>query len=233
MTGHVAVVTGASRGIGRATALCLAEAGADIVAVARDRAGLAETREAVSARGRQCMVAALDMGDAAAVDGLFNDIVSRMGRVDVVVNNAGQAVLSPIESFDTSEFDAMLDINVRAVFYTTRACWPLMMQAGGGTIVNISSRAATDPFPGFQAYGACKAWVEAFTRSSAAEGRPHDIRVYAIAPGAVDTPMLRAHFPDFPADQCLTPDDVARTIAWVLKPESAHASGAVVAVCKS
>ena len=107
-----------------------------------------------------------------------------------------------------------------------------MRQQRSGVIVNISSVASVDPFPGFSIYGACKAWVNLFTKALAAEGKPLGIRAYAIAPGAVETSMLRSAFPDFPADHTLRPDDIAAAIEAVCDDRLAHSSGQTIFVRK-
>lgn len=232
MKDQVAIVTGASRGIGRAIAVRLAQAQARVVAVARSAAGLRETCRLAEQAGGTCLPIEADVTNFQAVERIVQHVTRELRRVDVLINNAGTAPMSQMKDFDVGAFDAMMALNCNAVFYTTRAVWPSFAQQGGGRIVNISSIAAVDPFPGFQAYGATKAWVNAFTKAVAEEGRPHNIRAFAVAPGAVDTQMLRDRFPDFPADQCLTPQEVADTVAWVLDPRSQHASGAVVYIKK-
>jgi NAD(P)-dependent dehydrogenase (short-subunit alcohol dehydrogenase family) len=122
----------------------------------------------------------------------------------------------------------MIALNVAATFYACRAAWPLMQQQGGGTIINISSVAAVDPFPGFAAYGASKRFVEGLTAALAKEGTPHNIRLFAIAPGAVETQMLRSAFPDFPEDQCLPPQAIADLALALLNPACHHASGQTI-----
>ena len=128
----------------------------------------------------------------------------------------------------SADYERAVAVNVSAVFHATQAVWPIMQKQGGGTIVNVSSLASDDPFPGFAVYGACKAWVNLFTKATAAEGRPHNIRVYAVAPGAVETGMLRERFPDFPAEQSLAPEDVAGTIELLCDERGVHAAGSTL-----
>ncbi len=233
MKDQVIVITGASRGIGRETALTLARAGAQIVAVARSEDGLAETQALIERAGGRCHTVSGDIGSFDVVSRLIDSTRSDFGRVDVLINNAGVAPVLDMRVCDPAEFDRMMAINCHAVFYACRAAWPIFIDQGRGRIVNISSLAAVDPFPGFQAYGASKAWVSTFTKALAEEGREHNILVHAIAPGAVDTRMLRGPFPDFPADQCLPPSEIASAIEWILDERSRHASGSVVYVRKS
>ncbi len=230
MTDPVAIVTGASRGIGQHIARTLAARGAQVVAAARDNQGLTDTCTRIERAGGCCRSVTVDVSTYAGACRAVQGAVAAFGRVDVLVNNAGCAPLYRMEDYDVAAFDRMMAVNCHAVFYLTRAVWPLFQKQGGGRIVNISSMAATDPFPGFQAYGAAKAWVNLFTRALADEGREHGISVFGVAPGAVDTTMLRQHFPDFPTEQCLSPEQVADAVAWILEPAAGIASGSVVCV---
>jgi NAD(P)-dependent dehydrogenase (short-subunit alcohol dehydrogenase family) len=166
------------------------------------------------------------------IDALIDGTIRQFGRIDVLVNNAGIAPQSRIEELDPALFETIMSVNVNAVYHGCRAVWPVMKKQGGGVIVSISSLASVDPFPGFTAYGAAKAWVSAWTRGLADEGRRFGIRVYSVAPGAVETKMLRDPFPDFPADQALQPSDVA-DVAWALaQPECRYVTGQTVFVKK-
>ncbi|MCG3137340.1 MAG: putative oxidoreductase [Phycisphaerae bacterium] len=230
MSTRIAVVTGASRGIGQATCLALAQHGYQVIAVARTAGGLHETQTQVQQAGGTCHLREVDITRWEAVQKLISGVQRDYGRLDLLVNNAGAAPLANIESFDIQKFEEMMAVNCHAVFYTTRAVWPIFQQQGGGTIINISSVAAVDPFPGFQAYGASKAWVNRFTAALAKEGQPAHIRLYAIAPGAVDTQMLRQAFPNIPAAQCLQPVDIAREVVRLADPHCSLASGEIITV---
>ena len=232
MTKRIGLITGASRGIGLATALRLARAGYAIVAVARREPDLAAAAEQIRAAGADCATIAADLGTAREAGRIIDAAVQRFGRVDVLVNNAGCAPLAPIERFEPAEFERVCALNMAAVFHTTRAVWPVMTQQGDGVIVNLSSLASLDPFPGFAVYGASKAWVNLFSQAMAAEGKSHGIRVFAVAPGAVETGMLRAAFPDFPAEKTLAPDAVAAVIASLCQPALAACSGQTLCVRK-
>jgi 3-oxoacyl-[acyl-carrier protein] reductase len=212
MDRRVGIVTGGSRGIGLAIADRLAAAGSDVVIAARDTAALAAARDRLASRGCDCEAVVADVGTAAGARAVIDTAVSRFGRVDILVNNAGDAPLAPIPDTTDDVFDRCLRANVASVFFCTRAVWPVMQAGGGGTIVNLSSVASIDPFPGFAVYGGAKAWVNIFTKAAADEGKPHGIRVFAVAPGAVETMMLRDCFPDFPSADTLAPDDVARLV---------------------
>jgi NAD(P)-dependent dehydrogenase (short-subunit alcohol dehydrogenase family) len=232
MSAKCAVITGASRGIGLATALRLGTAGYSVVVAARHEDKLEQALEQIGATGATCAAVTGDVAEPAQAEQIIAAAVERFGRVDVLVNNAGCAPLDPIEQFRTEEFERVAAVNMAAVFHTTRAVWPVMKRQGGGTIVNISSVASVDPFPGFAVYGASKAWVNLFTQATAEEGKPHGIRVFAVAPGAVETQMMRAAFPDFPAEQTLAPDDVAAVIESLCEPRLARVSGQTIFVRK-
>jgi NAD(P)-dependent dehydrogenase (short-subunit alcohol dehydrogenase family) len=148
------------------------------------------------------------------------------------VNCAGVAPLASIEELDRGTFDRVAAVNMGAIYSTCRAVWPTMRKQAGGVIVNISSMASLDPFPGFAAYGASKAWVNLWTKALAEEGRAYGIRVFAVAPGAVETSMLRGAFPDFPSDAALDPSDVADVVHAVARRSCRYATGQCLFVKK-
>jgi NAD(P)-dependent dehydrogenase (short-subunit alcohol dehydrogenase family) len=137
-----------------------------------------------------------------------------------------------IERMSLQTYRACNAVNIDAVFYACKAALPGMRQHGGGTIINISSLSALDPFPGLGTYGAAKAWVVAFTRSLADEVRADRIAVFCVGPGAVDTPLLRAVAPDLPAEEMLAPEDVAETVFSLTSPAWHYASGQTIFVRK-
>lgn len=230
---RTAIVTGAGRGIGRAIARRFAAAGMSVVLVARNEQELDETQRAISRSGGRSLPIRADVTREADVERIISETQEAFGRIDVVVNNAGIAPLASIDALEPHLFDAMVATNIRAVYLLCRAAWEPMCTAGGGTIVNISSVAGSDPFPGFGAYGGTKAFVNTFSRALHREGMPHGIRVFCVAPGAVDTQMLRTPFPDFPADRTLDPDEVAAFVESLLLPAAAHLGGQVLTVSKS
>jgi len=232
MNGLVVVVTGGGRGIGRATCERFASDSAQVVAAARSVEELEGTRTAVQDAGGFCHVRPTDVGVEADIESLIKDTINRFGRIDVLVNNAGVGVLARMEELTPSVFDSIMSVNVNAVYHTCRAVWPVMREQGGGVIINISSAASIDPFPGFAAYGAAKAWVNLWSKALADEGRAYGIRVFAVAPGAVETQMLRGAFPDFPSNETLKPSDVADVIHALAQPACRYVSGQTVFVKK-
>ena len=230
MSTETCVITGASRGIGLATALRFAQRGWNIVAAARDEEILEAAVGRIAEAGGHALAVTADVAERDHAWQLIAAAQERFGRVDVLVNNAGRAPLAPTDELDADEFDDVYAVNMAAVFHTTQAVWPLMKEQGGGVIVNISSVASVDPFPGFAVYGASKAWVNLFSQATAAEGKPYGIRVFAVAPGAVETQLLRSALPDLPEKYVLDPDAVASVIETVCDERMTHASGQTIFV---
>ena len=175
---------------------------------------------------------ALDLAQSQSPEKLCDTVVQRLGRIDVLVNNAAVAPLAPIDEMSDTDIDSTIDLNIGAVYKLTRAVWPVMKGQGTGIVINLSSRAAVDPFPGFSMYGATKAWIELFTLALAREGHKSGIRAFCVRPGAIETPMLRGLFADFPAEQAVAPEDVARLIWSVCQPDFQYSSGQVVEISR-
>lgn len=232
MGDRVVIVTGGGRGIGRATCERFAAGGWQVVAAARSREELAQTRALIGDQGGRCHVMPTDLCEPEEIDELIQDTVRRFGGVHALVNNAGVAPLSKLEELDPSLFEALQSVNVDAVYHACRAVWSVMTAQQDGVIVNISSLASLDPFPGLAAYGAAKAWVNAWSRGLADEGRGRGIRVFSVAPGAVETRMLRSAFPDYPAAQTMSPGDVAAMVWTLAQPECRTASGQTICLRK-
>lgn len=228
MSERVAIITGAGRGIGRATAVELRRRGYALALAARGAAGLDET--ARLAGGALCLPT--DVTDAAQVERLARETLARYGRIDAVVNNAGLAPVRPIVEMSPQEWRAVVDTNLSAAFYLTRAAWPAFERQGGGVVVNVSSAAARDPFPGFAAYGAAKAGLNLFGLSAAREGERVGVRVHTVAPSATETAMFRGLMTpeQFPAEKTLDPSDVAAVIADCVTGGLRHTSGEVIYV---
>lgn len=228
MSNGTCIITGASKGIGLATALRFARSGHDVVMTARDEKTLKDAVARVKQEGGRCAGIAADVGIAAEAGRVVDEAVRQFGGVDLLVNNAGAAPLAPFNEFSPDDFERCLATNIAGVFHLTHGLWGRMKERGKGTIVNVSSMASVDPFPGFAVYGACKAWVNVFTKALAAEGKPRGIRVFAVAPGGVETAMFRDSFPDYPAEQLLQPDDVAAVIEAVCEERMKYASGETI-----
>jgi len=230
MSESVVIVTGGGRGIGRAICRRFADSGAQVVAAARSQNELDETKSLIEQSGGRCETILTDVTQPDQIGHLIETTVSRFGRIDVMVNNAGVALLGNIEELTPELFESMLTVNVRAMYHGCRAVWPVMKKQREGVIINTSSVSSVDPFPGFAGYGASKAWVNMWTKAMADEGKNLGIRVFAIAPGAVETQMLRGAFPDFPEEQVLAPEDIAEMFYTVAQPSCRFSTGQTIFV---
>ncbi|MGD0313159.1 MAG: SDR family oxidoreductase [Acidimicrobiales bacterium] len=189
MTGTVAIVTGAGRGIGAATAIALAEAGADVVISARTADQLGEVAEQVAAVGRRAVVVAADLSDLDAVAGLVDQTRDAYGRLDLVVNNVGGAMPRPFMDTSPGRLEQAFHFNVSTAHALLRPAVPLMLEGDGGSVVNISSAMGRMAGRGYLAYGTAKGALAHYTRLAAADLSPR-IRVNAIAVGSVATSAL-------------------------------------------
>lgn len=228
-TSPVCLITGGSSGVGLATAARFARGGWRILICGRDATRLETARQGIlrAVELGDVRTAVADLADPQAPLRLAETVIRQLGRVDVLVNNAAMAPLAPIDEIADAQIQQTIDLNVRGVYLMTRAVWPAMKEQGSGVVINISSTAAIDPFPGFSLYGATKAWIELFTLAIAREGRASGIRAYCVRPGAVETPMLRELFSDFPEEQAVAPEDVAEIIWTACQPGMRHSSGQV------
>jgi 2-deoxy-D-gluconate 3-dehydrogenase len=183
------LVTGASRGIGLEIAVGFAEAGAAHIAICgRKQDGLSAAQMMIERMGTKVSAVVANVGNAADVDALFEKIGADLGGLDIVVNNVGMNIFTPsVVDADISLWDKVMDVNLKAVFLTSRRAAPLMKAAGGGTIINISTVAARKATPGLGIYGIAKAGVEMLTKTLAVELAPYKIRVNAIALAMVKT----------------------------------------------
>jgi 7-alpha-hydroxysteroid dehydrogenase len=191
LTDRVAVVTGAGRGIGRGIALAFAEAGADVVCAARTREQIEETAGLVRERGRRALAVECDVNRSEQLESLVAAALAEFGRLDALVNNAGGWPPKPVLEISEQDFEAAFHFNVTQAFLLTKLCVPKMLEtAGGGSVVNISSRAGGMVQPAFVAYGTAKAALCFMTRQLAPELAPK-VRVNAIEVGGVETDALR------------------------------------------
>lgn len=212
----VAIVTGASSGIGRALATLLVQRGHHVVLAARTEQKLEELANVLGSD--LTSVHACDVGNAQQVESLVTQTVEKHGRLDVLANIAGMALLKPIEQTTLEEWQRVMDVNATSAFVATKAAWPTFKSQKSGFVANLSSMASGDPFPGFGAYGAAKAAVNLVTRMTAMEGEKIGVRAVCIAPGAVETPMLRGMFDEkmIPTDKTLSPEELAELIVGCL-----------------
>jgi NAD(P)-dependent dehydrogenase (short-subunit alcohol dehydrogenase family) len=226
LAGRVAVVTGASRGIGAATAQAVAAAGAHVVLAARDAQALDAVADRIRAAGGETTAAVTDVSRTEQVERLFA-AAQAVGPLAALVCAAGSLTSVPFEETTPEIWQQTLDVNLTGSFLCCRAAFTAMRDAGEGRIVNIASLSgvyATEKFPGLAAYNVSKYGVVGLTEAIAVEGRPHRISAICISPGAVDTEMLRRANPELRPG--LTPAGVAQLIVALLDSRVAAASGA-------
>ena len=221
-----ALVTGATEGIGRATALAFGRAGWRVGVCARTAAKVEALAEELRAMGVEAAGAAGDVGVEADTRRMAHTLRDALGAADVLVNNAGIAVFKPFLEQSLEEWDRMMATNVRSLFLMTREVLPGMIERRRGAVVNVASLAGKSGVKGATGYSASKHAVLGFSRSLMLEVRTFGVRVIAICPGSVDTDLIRAHEdPDAPPRRILHPDDVAATILSALElPERALVS---------
>jgi len=196
LDGKVAIVTGASRGLGRAMALALAEAGADVGLAARSKADLEETARHVEGQGRRALVVPTDVSVFSAVEALVAETVRNLGRLDIVVNNSGVAQVTPLAELEPVDWQRIIDTNLTGVFNGCRAAAPHLMAQRSGKVINVASVFAEVGLAGYTAYAASKGGVIALTRALAVEWARFNIQVNALAPGWFVTPMNEQAFAD-------------------------------------
>jgi NAD(P)-dependent dehydrogenase (short-subunit alcohol dehydrogenase family) len=215
LSGQVAVVTGAGRGIGAAIARTLAGLGARAVVCGRSRAPLEATATAIQNAGGESSVMECDVGDRRSVESLAERVERTFGRVDILVNNAGVGGSGgPLHQLAPEVWDQVLNTNLRGAYYCIRSFAPLMIRARGGHIINISSIAGKNALPNGAAYAASKWGLNGLSYSVAEELRAYNIRVSVICPGSTHTEF--SPHPGKSAEKMLQPDDVAHAVAMIV-----------------
>ncbi|MFO1371394.1 MAG: SDR family oxidoreductase [Candidatus Competibacteraceae bacterium] len=212
---QISLITGGGRGIGAATAEALARKGAHVIVASRTAPELATTVTQLRTAGLSASALVLDVADDAAVEAVFVGIAAEFGRLDILVNNAAILLSGPFAEMEMSDWDRLIAVNLRGAVLCARQAFRLMRERGG-SIVNVSSLGGvpgTEKFPGYAAYTVSKFALTGLTEALAAEGKDCNIRVNGVAPGAVDTAMLRQAAPHLRTRT--TPADVAKIIAFL------------------
>jgi 3-oxoacyl-[acyl-carrier protein] reductase len=236
IAGKTALVTGGSRGIGRAIVLLLASEGADVTFFYRDNAAAAG--DVVAAAGGKVAAVAVDIRDSAACAKAVEGIVDRCSRIDILVNNAGVTRDNPLAAFEDDDVAAVIDTNVTGVFNVTRAVVPYMTAQRAGTIINLSSVAGEKGGRGQTNYAASKGAINAFTRALAVELAPRKIRVNGVAPGVIETDMS-ADVRELAGDDVIskillrrygTPEEVAYAVWFLASAYASYVTGQIFGI---
>jgi len=246
VAGKVAMVTGASHGIGRAIALRLAEEGAQVVAVDIDRAKLDDTVSAIAAAGGTALALTGDVTEEAPVQAMVADALARFGRIDILVNNGGGGSTGPIWEAKLEDWDRVIRLNLRSAFLCTRAVVPQMMQRRAGRIIGLSSGARegtpwTAYYVGNTAYAVAKAGVHGFIRHAALELAQYNVTVNAVAPGPIETERTMPGFLKMadlpygptqmtPLRRLGQPVEIANAVLFLASDEASYITGATLAV---
>lgn len=234
----MAVVTGASRGLGRAIALALGEAGAQVGLGARSQAGLEETADLVSRAGSRAAVVPTDVSRYADVEALIERTTAVFGRLDVVVNNSGVARVAPLAEMSVDDWRFMLDVNLTGVFHGCRAAARHLIAQRSGKIINVASVLGAVGVPGYSVYAATKGGVIALTRALGVEWARHNVQVNAIAPGWFASDMTAPAFADprvserllreVPARRTGRPEELAPLAVYLASPASDYMTGQTI-----
>jgi len=216
LSGLAGIVTGATRGIGRAVTAALARRRMDLALVARGREGLAQTRELVESLGARAIEIPCDLADAEATAGVVDKAVAKFGRLDTLVNNAALSYCGPFVETPTDVFDRLLAVNARGPFILCREAIGHLRESPCGTVINILSVASHRGYPLQSAYAASKHALLGITKVLAAELHESGVRVHAITPGGVATELVRETRPDLDVDVLMSPEDIAEAVIYLL-----------------
>ena len=226
LAGQTALITGGSKGIGRAICLALAKEGANIIIAARNENEIKETMDKLKVMGSKALAIRADVRSEEDVRRLISTTIDRCGRLDILINNAGVADKKRLEETTLEEYDKIIDTNLKGVFLCTKYAIPYIRESKNGKIINISSIGGLHGLPEFSVYCASKFAVNGITESIAAE-LEGEIKVYAVCPGAVDTDMYRSIFSDRPP---LKPEHIAEKVMELASPDSKVTSGKIIEI---
>lgn len=233
MAGKVAIVTGASSGIGRATAIAFGKAGAKVIVVARRETQGEETVRLVNEAGSQAVFVKADVTQAIDIEAMVKKAIETYGSLDYAFNNAGSGTSGKIADLSEADWDFEINANLKAVWLSMKYEIPAMQRSGGGAIVNTSSQGALLGVANYGAYGAAKAGVIALSRAAAAEYSADRIRINTVSPGAVKTDLWAGAPPEMldqvaagiPLQRIGAPEDIAEAVVWLCSDGAAFVTG--------
>jgi len=237
LQGQVALITGGSRGIGRATALAFAREGADIAFCHLDDGAQADrTAAEIAVLGRRAVHRSFDVADVTAGKAFVTEMQAAFGRIDILFNNAGMNIRKPFEAYTEEEFDRLIAVHLKGMFFMAQAVYPCMVARRRGCIINVASQRGLKGAVNSAPYSAAKAAIMGFTRALAWEATPKGVRVNAIAPGPIDTdltatmtPADRQAFIDaLPAGRFGRPEEIAATALLLAGPDGGFFVGATL-----
>ena len=240
LSGRVALVTGAGKGLGRAAALSLAAAGADVALISRTQSDLDAVAAEIEATGRRALPLALDACHSEEVDAAVMQVAARLGSIDVLVQSVGRSLRKPTLSVQDAEWQDLIKTNLDATFFACRAVGRLMVEQGKGSIINIASAAGLRGRPMNAAYSESKAAVINLSRALAVEWAPHNVRVNVLAPGRFLTPLTHDEMSDpakydafvkqVPLGRIGHPRELDEIVAWLASDASAFVTGSVIVI---
>ncbi len=241
LTGKVALVTGGGRGIGKTIALTLMREGAEVVIVGRTRSDLDRVVEEARAAGGQMKAMSVDVSDESEIEEMVKETIKEFGKIDILVNNAGAVIMSPAERMSTEQWDAVVNVNLKAPFLCSRAVGKEMIKSGGGKIINISSRGGHSVIPLSVSYSASKAGLLMLTKALAVEWGKYNINVNSVSPGVTETGMFakfradrpeeaRAREEKIPLKKVNQPEDIANAVLFLASSDSDKITGEDIGV---
>lgn len=226
LAGQTALVTGGSKGIGRAICLALAKEGANIIIASRNESEIKETMDKLKEMGSKSLAIQADVRSEEDVRRLISMTIDKCGKLDILINNAGVAYKRRLEETTLEEYEQIIDTNLKGVFLCTKYAIPYIKESKNGKIINISSVGGLHGLPEFSVYCASKFGVNGITESIASE-LEGEIKVYAVCPGAVDTDMYRSLFSNRPP---LKPEHIAEKVLELASPDSKVTSGKIIEI---
>lgn len=219
LAGKVAIVTGSGRGMGRSIAIELARHGARVVLVSRTESELRQVQAEIEAQQGEALVTPMDVGIAQECVDLVSNAVTQLGRLDIIVNNAGVGAGGPWENTSVDDWDQVMDINARGAFVICREAIPHLRKQGGGHIVNILSIGGVENYPNYGIYAVSKNALRAFTITLSKDLRRDNIHVHGIGMGAVDTPLIRqslSYRPELEIPKLIQPEEIAKIVLFLV-----------------